>query len=107
MAHELIDRYRMEHHNEDDIAREGGLVARIYCFSPGSGHKATLFFYEEGTELAPSGITPRGLMVLRFYEHRLSDILNTLRYEKPVYVWMNGSMGRIMTHTEPIGEEEG
>ncbi len=93
--------------------KEMGKDGRIY--SKGSAYLSLYFrakkvgeigFYDEVPvrKNDASGKFP----VLNFHLKILSDILNTLRYEKPLYIQINinNLSGAVGTSAEPIGELE-
>ena len=80
----------------------------IRCYDSGSA-KGSLYFYKEGITIPDSSKSSSGHLNLRFHEKHLTDVLETLRQEKPLYIWLNDDfapIGGLKTSSEPIGEEE-
>jgi hypothetical protein len=85
-----------------------GQTAFITC-SEGTTNRATLYFYRTGVTIPPSKMNTNGTILLRFPEARFSEIIATLREEKPLSVTFSDILGSgwISTSAEPIGDEEG
>ncbi len=100
-----IDTYRIYHYSEENSY---GQTAVISCFGE-SKHRATLYFYKTGEIHPVSTILVSGTIYLRFTEARLSEIVATLREEKPLMICFNDVTGAgwVSTSPEPVGEEEG
>lgn len=65
-------------------------------------------FYDE-LPVKPNSVYPGGgFPVLNFHVNQFSDIMNVIRYEKPLYLRLNTDnwYGSISTTAEPVGEEE-
>jgi len=64
-------------------------------------------FYDE-VSVKPSFLYPGGGPVLNFHVNQFTDIMNIIRYEKPLYIYLNTDnwYGYIGTTAEPVGEEE-
>ena len=74
----------------------GGLVGVIHCVDP-------------GTDLTPR--YQSRVIHLKYTVDQFPSLINTFRYEKPIYIFYNDSdgtpFGGIKTsHQEPVGEEE-
>ena len=78
----------------------------IHCYG-GGVHRGALYFYKEGTSI-PLSSSSSGVLSLRFHENQSTDMLATLRQEKPLYIFFFDSFqfGGLKTTTEPIGEQE-
>ena len=65
-------------------------------------------FYDELPVKPNSVYLGGGFPVLNFHVNQLSDIMNVIRYEKPLYLRLNTDnwFGSISTTAEPVGEEE-
>lgn len=100
-----IDRYTVYHNN---IENSYGQTAVVNCFE-GSTHRGTLYFYRAGVAAPPSEKTAGGILYLRFHEARFTEIMDTLRHEKPLNLTFNDAnkWGSVFSGTELIGEEEG
>jgi hypothetical protein len=68
----------------------------------------TIVFVDDESQL-PSNKDYNGRPVLYYPLSRFNDLINILRYEKPLYIWLNTDnlMGNIGTTLEPVGEQEG
>ena len=72
-------------------------------------------FYEEKTvgfisfhEVVPKPeILPHGVMKLTFHRSRIPEIMDTIRYEKPLHISVIGEKSVLSTVREPVGEQEG
>ena len=62
-------------------------------------------FYE-GDVPAPE-ILPHSLMKLTYPMSRYSELITTLRYEKPLYISIYEDKSVLSTVREPVGEQEG
>ena len=98
-----FDTYRLYHYNADNTY---GQTAVINCYS-GSSFKGSLYFYKEGVTV-PVSSKPGSYIYLRFSEKQMSEIITTLREEKPLYIGFNdvNHWGWVSTSQEPVGEEE-
>jgi len=97
-----FERYRI------DYPSGGGQVPSIDCFD-GDSHVGKLIFHD--IEGAPPAnlVASNGVLYLRYRLTQFSDVINILRYEKPLYIRLSTEtlVGRIATHEfEPVGEEE-
>ena len=65
-------------------------------------------FYDELPVKPNSVYLGGGFPVLNFHVNQFSDIMNVIRYEKPLYLRLNTDnwYGSISTTSEPVGEEE-
>ena len=101
-----IDTYRLYHYNVDSTSGNN-VICSIYCFKGGQ-FMGGLTFYKEGVTIPPSVKTTQGEPYLRFPENQLANIIETLRQEKPLYLWFNdiSKYGGLKTSSEPVGEEE-
>jgi len=52
-------------------------------------------------------ILPHGIMKLFFPISRIREILDTIRYEKPLFISVSQDKSMISTVKEPVGEQEG
>ena len=101
-----IDNYLMFHENADFISRYD-IICRILC-QKGTELKGILYFYKEGVTIPPSSKSSSEKLYLRFPANQMSDIIETLRQEKPLYIRYEDTYnyGALQTSKEPIGEEE-
>lgn len=107
-----IDQYNI-HHLIAPNPSSNSLI-RIMCSS--GAPSASLLVGE--IAFYPKGLVPASKMylnrfILNYEIDRYLEIIDTLRYEKPVYVSVNWDAnyiiynGMVTTSTEPIGEQEG
>ncbi len=97
----LIDNYRLFH-----CTASYDLTAVIHCYR-GNSYKGTLYFYREGKEITANRKLPSEALLLHFPSHQCAEIIETLRREKPLFLWLDDQlMGGLSTSEEPIGEEE-
>lgn len=98
-----IDSYQL-YHMTDNAERS----TVISCLKNGET-KGVLSFYKEGIKVPNN---TKGVnfdtIYLNFKEDRAANMLETLREEKPLYVWLdtNTQLGGLKTSSEPIGEGE-
>jgi len=99
-----INTYRVYQYNEDNTY---GQTAVINCYM-GNTYKGSLYFYKNSASIPASTKTGSGYLYLRFREGRFSEMVTTLREEKPLYIGFNDHnlWGWLSTSSEPIGEEE-
>lgn len=86
----------------------GVAVAGIYLYE-GSDYRGYIYFYPDGTPLAPPVFdSSTNLVFLRFNLSELDPTMDLLRNEKPVYLYyFNPGNAGLYTGKEPTGEEEG
>jgi len=107
-----VDKYYLSHNLYGDIP----YMNRIYCFS-GEIPFGAINFYKKG--LAPKSKVSF-LITGDFQEFELNcendryqEIIETFRYEKPLYmvvIWDRNNMltgATVTTFAEPVGEQEG
>ena len=65
-------------------------------------------FTEDDEELPPPREGLNGIIYIAYPYNWLNNVIDMLRYEKPVYFTWDDStlMARITTEEEPVGEEE-
>lgn len=97
-----FDQYRLQY------ASGGPNAAYIECWQNNS-NVGTLVFVREGSALLPNKLTSSNTIVLYYLISQFNDVIQILRYEKPLYVWINtdNGMGNVGTSMELIGEQEG
>ena len=93
-----FDTYRVYHHSQV------GTTAKVECYDL-EKLVAILEFYPDGIAL-PKNETKNNVGYIRFPARDLSDIMNTLRHEKPLFVTQAGAIGYVGSHPEPVGEQE-
>jgi hypothetical protein len=105
-----IDQYIIFHNTHNT----GSNLIRIACSS--GGPSASLLvglidFYPKGQ--VPASKMELNRFILNYEIDRYQEIIETLRYEKPIYVHASFdanniiTVGVISTNSEPIGEQEG
>ena len=82
-------------------------ACEINCFKSGA-FVARIFFYKEGKVL-PANTLNSGAPYIFFPLSQFGDIIDILRYEKPLglYVDSDSHVGALGTGQEPVGEQEG
>ncbi len=100
-----IDTYTVYHYTNDNTYDQ---TAVVNCYQ-GATHRASLYFYQDGAVIPASSKIASGALYLRFPGNQFSDVMATLREEKPLSVGFNDSnlWGWLTSSTEPVGEEEG
>ena len=99
----------MLYHMTNDYAGKFGQGTIINCYDSSASCKGLLYFYKEGATIpSNSKSSSSEILYLRFRESQLADIINTLRYEKHLYIWFNDIIlcAGLKTSKESIGEEE-
>lgn len=100
MSSTEFDNYIIYHHQENGNAEK----AVITCFM---GDRTVGFIkFVDGTT-PDAELLPNGSLQLYFAFNRLNEIINTIRYEKPLYLSIYGTKGVLSTVHEPVGEQEG
>jgi hypothetical protein len=87
-------------------AGSGSPGAYITCWQD-SISVGTLVFAADGTELPANKIQDNSV-ILYYPLSRFSQVLDILRNEKPLYLWLNtdNGFGHVGSSIEPVGEEE-
>lgn len=97
-----IDSYKIYHFDEGYPV----YTAMIQCYR-GLEFKVQLDFYKDGESIPASYKNSARHLFLKFNEHKLRDIVETLRLEeKPLYITFDEdrSVGYISTSEEPVEE---
>lgn len=104
ITNHAFDTYRIYHYNADNTYNQ---TAVVNCYS-GSSYKGSLYFYQDGATVPNSSKSSSGYLYLRFSGSQFSEIIATLREEKPLTMGFNdGNLwGWVSTSQEPVGEEE-
>ena len=68
-------------------------------------YQGIIFFVDE-TITASSSVQSNGILWIYFSIDRLSDIMDMLRHEDPVFIEVRSSYATITTNQEPTGELE-
>ena len=76
----------------------------ITCFLE---EKTVGFIVFHDGEVPKPEILPHGVMRLNYHVSRIREIMDTIRYEKPLYISVAGDKSMISTVREPVGEQEG
>jgi len=80
--------------------------ALIYVYQ-GSKYVGRIVFYKDGTTIPPNASYPEPS--IHYPLSRFNDVINILREEKPLYLFLNldNKIGILATtDLEPVGEEE-
>lgn len=102
-----FDSYRIRH-DAGPLASQN-YVAVIECLA-GLAEVVNLIFMKEGITPPQNVKDVNGVVLLYFPVSRFNDILNTIRYEKPLRCVFNSDSfwGYLETNSsEPTGEQEG
>jgi hypothetical protein len=80
----------------------------IYCLSNITA-MGMMYFHKSGSAIPVDSKAASGFMTLHFREQQFISIIETLRNEKPLYIWFSDTIniGGLKTTNEPIGEDEG
>lgn len=83
--------------------------AFIYLNEPNGAYIGYAGIMRSGTALPANVQWPNGVLNVYFPESQLIGLLDTLRYERPVYVQFHPDLkwAALGTDAEPVGEEEG
>lgn len=95
-----FDNYIIYHEEQADRKEK----AVITCFYEGKTVGYINFY--DGPVPEPE-VLPKGILKLCFPLSRISEIVQTIRYEKPLYLSLYGNKSVLSTIREPVGEQEG
>lgn len=95
-----FDNYIIYHEQKPDSIEK----AVITCFMEDKT-VGYINFYDGG--VPDPEVLPNGVMKLCFHFSRLGEIINTIRYEKPLFISLYGKKSVLSTVKEPVGEQEG
>lgn len=76
----------------------------ITCFL--GGKTVGYISFHDGQVPAPE-VLPSGVLKLNFHYNRVQEIINTIRYEKPLHISIVENKSMLSTVREPVGEQEG
>jgi hypothetical protein len=101
-----IDNYWIYHTSADDTQRSGVIL----CYRPAPDHLspcAYLHFHRYGTVI-PASKESNGKLNLYYHEGQLAEMTETLRRDKPLWVYFSAAANRgyLLTGREPVGDEE-
>ncbi len=98
-----FDRYVLRYNTA-----EKDLVANIECYSRQMFAGRILFISVNTQDIPPNKASGNKYPFLFFYASQFNDIINILRYEKPLYLMLNTDTlnGYLSTSLEEIGEQE-
>lgn len=85
-----------------------GYEALVYCYQGGVYVGRIVFFPDEGA--LPPNVNYASGPSIHYPLSRFNDVISILRYEKPLYLFLNldNLIGFVATQDlEPTGEEEG
>ena len=85
----------------------GVAVVGVYLYE-GNTYRGYIYFFPDGTPLAPPvNDSAGGKVYLHLNLSQFAAVMDTLRYEKPLYVYYQSpTNAALMSGKEPIGEEE-
>ena len=86
----------------------GNNFPMIQCFD-GSSYVGALVFDKDGGSFPSNTVTSNGILYLRYTLSQFNDVIEILRYEKPLYLRLStpSLVGYLATEeAEPVGEEE-
>lgn len=103
ILHKFFDQYMI------DYPSGGAQSPSIYCLD-GETLVARLLFRDTEGALPANIVADTGLFYLQYRLNQFTDVVNILRYEKPLYVRIGteslvGRVGTVLP--ELVGEEEG
>ncbi|HMF57933.1 MAG TPA: hypothetical protein VK619_16440 [Pyrinomonadaceae bacterium] len=81
--------------------------ANIYCYKAGN-YVGRMVFFKDASSIPPN-TNAGGTPSVHYPLTRFNDVIGILRYEKPLYLFLNldNLMGHVATASvEPTGEEE-
>ena len=93
-----FNKYRVVHNSHEYR------LAQIYCYDD-EKYLGTMEFFPNDKDL-PANETVNNIVKIQFHISAFPDIMNTLRYEKPLYFNHEGAVGYVGTIKEGVGEEE-
>ncbi len=100
MSSTEFDNYIIYH--EEEAGKAEKVV--ITCFM---GDKTVGYITFVAGEVPPAESLPNGAMHLYFAFERFAELINTIRYEKPLYISKYDAKSMLSTVHEPVGEQEG
>ncbi|MDX1477151.1 MAG: hypothetical protein R3301_05565 [Saprospiraceae bacterium] len=95
-----FDNYIIYHESKPNSIEK----AVITCFM---GEKTVGYIHFYDGAVPEPEVLPTGVMRLCFHFDRLPEIINTIRYEKPLYISLYEDKSVLSTIREPVGEQEG
>lgn len=99
MITKQFDEYVLYHIQEKD--NDVKLIVNCYMAS----HKVGIIEFREG-EIQEAEVLADGELQLYFGADRIREIIETLRYEKPLFLQAVNGKSMVSTIREPVGEEE-
>ena len=95
-----FDNYIIYHEQTPDSNEK----ATITCYK---GSRTVGYMHFHDGDLPAPEVLPTGVMNLTFEFGRLKEIIDTIRYEKPLFISLYGNKSVLSTVREPVGEQEG
>ena len=82
-------------------------TAEVDCFDDDGLRSGIIYFYPDDVELPVNSETANGIYIY-FRHSRFSEVINMVRVEKPLYLFIDTStnIAGIQTGFEPVGELE-
>lgn len=109
-----IDSYRVDHMFVN--VKGDGAVNMITCYSGGKYVGDMRFYQQCPFPVSKMSKFQDGSLTFQLNHEisRYSDVIETIRYEKPIYVWVEWDANNVITlgelntaMFEPVGEQEG
>ena len=100
MTSKEFDSYIIYHENNP----KSNIHMTVHCFN---GEKSVGYIRFYGGDIPNPEVLPGGSIEIGFSASRINELVNTLRFEKPLYISAEGSKGMVSTVKEPVGEQEG
>ena len=94
-----FDSYIIYHEEKPD----GNEKVVITCFN--EGNTVGFISFYDGT-VPKAEILTHGVMKLTFHFNRVSEIIDTIRFEKPLFISVVDGKSVLSTVREPVGEQE-
>jgi hypothetical protein len=82
--------------------------AHIYCYKVKS-YRGRIVFFKDNSVVPPNHMAFKKCPSIHYKLSQFNDIISILRYEKPLYLFLNldNMVGLLSTEEyEPVGEEE-
>ncbi len=98
-----IKKYEISHMSNLGVTRH---FIKLY---DDNDYRAILRFFENSSRLPEPTINRQGYITLNYPQEEFINVINTLRYEKPLYCHFldyNVNHGFISTSKEEVGDEE-
>ncbi len=86
----------------------GNQIGFVYFYEPTGRYIGYVGIIKDSAPLPNNVQWPNGILNIYFHEAELVALLDTLRYERPVFVKYHTQLkwGSVGTDREPVGEQE-